>query len=549
MTKVSRKSRQLNKKQTNVSRSICNNTIDYINLLTTQSTIKTNKNNKYNFTSFDKYKKYIKIISSTFINSQNTLLTDIFNIKNTTLFTLSYNEEVLQNSSTHTIPKFIDLIRYLMNINTFITKFTLDEQKILKDNLSIKKTNHECYMFFDKSQIGSKIMSIFNDYNISNMLSNDSVFTKQFPSLEFHNLLFNSFTSYKILEDLELNIKRLIKYSIEWKGKIYNNIVYLFIYDSNYTDAKINEIGTEIIKRILFFNDFLNSKSYPDKFIIFLTDNKKEIDKELVEEAHFKTSHVNTAVTNSKDIIIYREQELFKSIFHELIHFHNLDFRHVSRNILNKIINYLITSHNINSNNEYILYECSAEVLANILNNIYYSRSINEFNTNLQNEIIFSTLQICKILHICKYKRWSDFSLHNSNNTSGSVSNTLSSHTIKKTKQFKQDSCVFSYYILKLYLLLNLDSYFKTILDSKMKFIQTKESFNKLIEIFDSSRNNIVLENIINSILKGLNKQTLYEKLSIKKTKLLTLKHKKNKIDKTLRMTCLESNIFLNNAI
>ena len=82
-----------------------------------------------------------------------------------------------------------------------------------------------------------------------------------------------------------------------------------------------------------------------------------------------------------------------------------------------------------------------------------------------------------------------------------------------------------------------------------MKFIQTEESFNKLIEIFDSSRNNIVLENIINSILKGLNKQTLYEKLSIKKTKLLTLKHKKNKIDKTLRMTCLESNIFLNNAI
>jgi hypothetical protein len=135
VSKKSKKSRKLNKKQTNVFRSICNNTIDYINLLTTQSTIKNNKNNKHNFTSFNKYKKYIKIISSTFINSQHTLLTNIFNIKNTTLFTLSYNEEVLQNSSTHTIPKFIDLIRYLMNINTFITKFTLDEQKILKDNL------------------------------------------------------------------------------------------------------------------------------------------------------------------------------------------------------------------------------------------------------------------------------------------------------------------------------------------------------------------------------------------------------------------------------
>ena len=30
-----------------------------------------------------------------------------------------------------------------------------------------------------------------------------------YPSLKFHRLLINSFTSYKILEDIELNIKKL----------------------------------------------------------------------------------------------------------------------------------------------------------------------------------------------------------------------------------------------------------------------------------------------------------------------------------------------------
>ena len=47
-----------------------------------------------------------------------------------------------------------------------------------------------------------------------------------------------------------------------------------------------------------------------------------------------------------------------------------------------------------------------------------------------------------------------------------------------------------------------------------------------------------MLIQIINSMLKGLNGHNRNRKYS-----------KINKIDKTLRMTCLESNIFLNNAI
>jgi len=528
-----------------VSRTICNKSNNYITLLT-QHTKHTKRNhNTTNNTPYSKYKAYIKKTSTTFIKSQDKLLSKLFHIKDNTSFTITYTEELLSdsdsdsdsnsdsnsnsNNNNNSIPQFIDLFKYLITINDFITQFTLEEQNILNDKLSIEKSKKQCYEFLNKSPLGNKIITVYTSISNNNHFKNDTLFKTKFPSLEFHNLLINSFTSYKILEDLELNIKKLVKYSIEWKGKTFTNILYLFMYDKNKsthnsTPEQLNKIGIEIIKRILFFNVFLNSETYPDKFMIFLTDNKKEIDKELIEEAHFKTINVNTAVTNSRDIIIYREQELFKSIFHELIHFHNLDFRHISEDILSKILNYLITTHNINENNEYLLYECITETLANILNNIYYSGSIKEFNTNLQDEIMFSTLQICKILHICKYKKWSEFSMSTNNK------HIHSTHS-KQSKQFKQDSCVFSYYILKLYILLNLDIYFKTILDSKMKFIKTEHSFNKLIEIFDASRKNSILETIINSILKGL---------KIDKTK---------KITKTLRMTCLESNIFINNAI
>ena len=76
---------------------------------------------------------------------------------------------------------------------------------------------------------------------------------------------------------------------------------------------------------------------------------------------------------------------------------------------------------------------------------------------------------------------------------------------------------------------MNLDNYFKICLDTKLKFIQKSENFNNLINIFDSSRKNVNIKNLMDNLLSTLNKN----KISID-----------NKINKTLRMTCLESDLF-----
>jgi len=528
-------------KKKDVSRTLCETSKEYIKKLTqanNKKTIKTKQSKISNKNTYTKYNNYIKKIVKSFVNSQHTLLDTIFKIKKECKFDITYKEEMLYNN-TYTIPPFIDIFRYLITINEFISQFTLEEQKILIENLNNNKTKEDCYTFLDTSQIGKKLLSIYNTlmYNNSSLYNNLLI---KFPSIKFHSLLINSFTSYKILEDLETNIKKVILFSIQWKGIKLDNIIYLFIYDNETFDThkEILNLGREIINRLLFFNEFLNTNKYPDRFILFLTDKKKEIDKELIEQLHFKTINVNTAVTNTKDIIIYRKEELFKSIFHECIHFHNLDFRTVSQTLLATIINYLIKTHNIDSNNDYLLYECVTEILANVLNTIYYSGDIKNMSINLENEILFSTLQVSKILKICNYKQWTDFSLDNkiNNNTNNKNTNTNNTLTIKKTinrktlkKQFKQDSCVYSYYILKLYILLNLSIYFNTIIDNKLKFIETEETFNKLIKLFDVSRTNLILKEIINSMLKGL---------------YLEDKTNKNINKKTLRMTCLESNIF-----
>ena len=394
-------------------------------------------------------------------------------------------------------------------------------------------SKQSCYKFLEKSHLGQKILDSY--YSITDSLKTELI--AKYPSIEFHSLLINSFTSFKIIEDLELRIKKLVTFSVEWQGKKLENLVYMFLYNDELSriSQKYNfeQIGNEIVKRILFFNEFLKIDKLPDKFIIFLTDNKKEIDENVILHMHFKTINVNTAVTNGRDIIIYREQELLKSIFHELIHFHNLDFRQIPDNI----IQYLIKTHNIKSENNYLLYECVTEAMANILNNIYISSNIKDFTNNLKLEILFSTLQIAKILNICKYKIWDEFSnIDKLDINSNKINNS------NPQKQFKQDSCVMSYYILKFYIMMNLDTYFKHCLDTKLKFIQSEKSYNNLIHIFDSARQNLLIKQVINSIFRKINNKTT-------KINKITKINKNSKMIKTLRMTCLESNLFSKNAI
>ena len=494
-----------NKKQKyNASRTICKSSSNLLKTLT--------KSNKIPIL-YKKYESYIKDISLTFVKSQTNLLSEIFATKNKNNFNVKINKQTLDKYNK--IPPFIDIFRYLVYSTDFINNFTLNEQQLLKADLNSNNSFEQCYNLLEKSKLGNKILQFYSkiNHNIKKEIAT------KYPSTIFHSLLINSFTSFEIIKDLDLRIKKLVIFNLEWNGKQIDNFLYMFMYNDDKlykNDNKLQAIGNEIAKRILFFNNYLNIDKMPNKFIIFLTDNLKEIDENVISHIHFNTINVNSAVTNTIDIIIYRKEELLKSIFHELIHFHNLDFR----NIPSEIITYLIKTHNIKSDNQYMLYESVTEVLANILNNIFLSRDIKEFTINLQSEILFSTLQIAKILNICKFNHWDEFAKIDS----GDVNNNSN-----PKKHFKQESCVMSYYILKYYILMNLDTYFKTCLDSKLKFIQKTENFNNLINIFDSSRKNINIKNLMDNLLSTLNKN----KISIDK-----------KINKTLRMTCLESDLF-----
>ncbi len=548
------------------------------------------------------YTKYVSTLVKQFMDNNNTMLDTIFTIKikNQQNQQNQYNQHNQHNQHNNThykltlidnpvipphlqILPFIDIIKYLFTQLEFTKHFTDTEitgiTNILHNtnnsntntnntntnnnsntnnsntNINTNNSKHIIYNYLHNNEIGQKISDIYyKEHENMNLEA-------QFPSVKFHKLLINSFTSYKILEDIEEHMNTLLIGSLEYNKTLYDSILY--IYNNNSKHTKTSTLNNKIIERLLFFNELLQTNKLPNKLIIFLTNKKKQIDDDLEHTRHFRTLNINTAVTNHTDIIIYRKEELLKSIFHELIHFHKLDCLDIPTDINTKILRYLKKTHNIADNNTYLLYECVTETLANVLNNIYNTygstktQQLQQFNTNFVDEIIFSTFQVAKILKICKYTSFEEFSqidkYNNSNRDSNSDSNRDSNRDSDNDsdndsdidKQFKQDSCVFNYYILKLYILLNIDTYFANILDKQLKFIPSQDNFSKLIDIFEKGRNNIHLASIINAILKN-NKNTITtNKNTITQNNSKTMSNSKynnitRHINKTLKMTCIE---------
>lgn len=486
------------------------------------------------------HKSKLQHLLDTAYNIQYTNTQNFINTTHTTHFRvgcrhLNLKEEL--EAAAFRIPSFIDIFRYLITLPAITKQLTSDELAELNKILSLPNKN-DIYQSLHHSPVGNRLALVYTS------VAPQIDLTLKFPTTDFHALLFNSFTSYTILELIESQMNHVSICTLNYAGKAYPNFLYIFHHSrsrvskttkTRFLDTlEINEIAENILRRIVFLGNIINSTELPNRMIIFLTDAKKEIDDALEHQRYFRTVNVNTAVTNMHDIIIYRREEVYKSVFHELIHFHNLDFKRLPEEIIRMALDYLERTHNLSPENEYLLYEAITESLANTLNVLYLSSTISskdnikEFKNNLAREILFSTFQVAKILRTCGYNNWNEFIL-------------LDKKKDNYRKQWRQDSCVFSYYVLKLYILLYLDEYWNHLLDGKLKFQTSKNHISYLLDIFERGRNNPKLKKIMNSLLLAdSNSKSIVSRISRKKNKILKNKMKNLIIYKTLRMTCLD---------
>ena len=399
----------------------------------------------------------------------------------------SPTDQYTSSTDQYNIPEYSKIFhQLLMKSEPLVSKSVLDTKKTLLNNNSLfNKCIH---------QLRNSSYSSYPNHT----------------SLKFHDLLVSIYSSPEALFTIESQMTTMIKiafkYTLLGSSHTYTN---LFIY-LDYKD--LNKYNTpsflnKVINRILFINYYLDTHKLPDKIVIYLTNLKKKFPKLKMSEVsntkmrnNYTASNVNSAITDSYDIVMYRREELLKSILHELVHFHKIDGRHYP----NHLIQQLVTRHQISPENKYHIGEAMTEVLANLFNvgfivqekyntknNLTLFSYIKHYKTHTLYEMIHNGIQVSKIVKYLGYSRFQDFCKLN--------------QSVDNKPLLKHATCVFSYYVLKMYLLhqiINFVKHFHT--DHYCLMVKNNtQHYQCLDNLFEKSRLDSTLHRFINYFIKN----------------------------------------------
>ena len=216
----------------------------------------------------------------------------------------------------------------------------------------------------------------------------------------------------------------------QFNDKIYNiYIITKWIYDIN-----------PIYKIKYYFFDTPCKKTLPDKIV-----HKDIIDKFNLVEKNLSSQNISSGFTSInekkgyREIIIWRREEMYLVITHELFHYLLLDTKflnedkYASNTPLINIINYKISG---NTQFPLLINETITEILSNffyimflsIIQNNDIIQKFNKFKIMYQNELIFNWYQFVKIMKFFDINSFNSELLQN---------------------KFNQTTSVFSYFILK----------------------------------------------------------------------------------------------------
>ena len=343
------------------------------------------------------------------------------------------------------------------DMTKILNSYNVNKKEILDFNNSISNFDKFCDWFNRNSLLVYDLFNYdqrFKDYINQNK---NNIFDSDFK--ECNRLYKNPFISLRIQKYIE------------------NKIKYKYFYEDNKMSIKIfspkklkDNIVVEVHNIFNFMYNLFRNK-FNNKFIltIYSVDLKKEID---INNSHLTSDHVNTGSTvRQRYIELWRNEELTKVLFHELVHYLGLDIRD-NYDIMEKNI---IKFVNFKEGTTVIPNEAYTEFIGLILTNLYNSIKIKNSNPKLKNSDIFesfmnlelywSLFQVAKVINFYKC-----FDQYNS--------------IFKKSScKIKQSTSVFSYYIIKSSLLFNFNIMINFLVDinnPKFHYLNFQENSNNI---------------------------------------------------------------------
>lgn len=300
-------------------------------------------------------------------------------------------------------------------------------------------------------KIHIKLILSHNFYDVyKNQIKSETSIVKEKSYLSEH---FKLIKEKKFIPSNIYNKIKKIKYNEIYYFQIKNidfQVHFISIKKKNkdYLEKKIKKIIT-MLHFLLSFHINLTVKTI--NILLFLSNEKKKLPKNKSIILHEK--NVNTAVTYScsknGEIFLYREEENFKVLIHELLHSLCFDFSKLS--ITFDIKSIMLNMFNVNSNFE--IAEAYSEFWANIINTCFISfelltdkKDVQDFifNFKILNlfERIFSIFQCIKVLDFMGLT-YLDI-----------ISKNIKIKNFARSK-YKESTNVFAYHILKMVWLFN----------------------------------------------------------------------------------------------
>ena len=296
---------------------------------------------------------------------------------------------------------------------------------------------------------------------------------------------------------IKSNMKEMITYKININGK---NIVLNFYTDKHSSIPDNKSLYKTFI--IIYVLSLYSSKKCSRHLTIdiFLTPFRRMLPKkadDIIGPMNINGGYTYGGCRNTNEITIYREEEWFKVLIHEL--FHNLDLDFSTMDI-DRWREKMLDIFGIES--EYNIYETYCETWARILNvaivsfmnsinsinstNINKKEFLSKFNLLIKKEQIFSLVQSNKILKI-----------------------------IKRQENYRETTNVLCYYVLTAALINNYSEFLKWCATNNYKLLKFRHTYKNV-------------NSFLNLILKEYNSQQFIKNLT----------HvDKMKKDRSLRMT------------
>lgn len=314
----------------------------------------------------------------------------------------------------------------------------------ITQNIGIMHPNNDLYEIFKNSEIiNEKVFYKWfrlnkQDIDLLDVLPNNYYHKNKHTELLNKLLYDNSFISLDVIRHAETSDITLEIYE--------SDTIKIYLY---FVDKKPNILL--ISKIISFLRKLFNNDSYIN-LIIFYGNQKKYLLQK--SNKYIYSDSVNSGSTlQGKLIMIWRNEEFYKVLIHELIHYFGIDF-YTNDSIYDEIYKIFEKKYNIDGVDR--VNESYTETLALLIHSIIYSVIHNiDLNKIIQYEILFSYFQIAKIFNYFGSKIY-----------------------------FHQKTSVCSYYVVKCLFLMNivtLLNYWKKngfYIENNKKYIQL---YNKLL--------------------------------------------------------------------